>query len=355
MNAFEELLRISAGERDCFTNPPDEARWEKIFRLAERHCILGPLAGGIARLPQEQRPSRQMWLRWLYSVDKIQKNNEKMSVRLAELCAMVSETGMKCCLLKGLSAALNYPDRTVRQSGDIDLWVDGDRKSVLDFAKSRCEVGEVVYHHADAKFFDDVEVELHFTPTWMFNPFLNCRLQNWFGEQKAAQMANVDATIGCAVTTPSFNLVYSVVHIFRHILEQGIGLRQMMDLHYALLSSEKADRDSAMKVIRSLGLAKLCAALMGVLKEAFATEDGCLLCAPDTRKGAVLYRNILRGGNFGLMNPDNRPNEGEGRLGAYFRKTRLQMRFFFTYPRELFWSPAFKLWQYLWRRRNGWL
>lgn len=355
MNAFEELLRIVVGERDHFTNPPSESQWEKIFRLAERHCILGALAGGIAGLPSEQKPSRQLWLRWLYSVDKIQKNNGKMAARLSDLCGMVSSSPFKCCLLKGLSTALAYPDRSVRQSGDIDLWVDGRRRDVLAWVKQHCEVGQVVYHHADAKFFDDVEVELHFTPSWMFNPFLNCRMQKWFKAQSTVQMGNYSETLGCPVPTPSFSIVYSVIHIFRHVIEQGIGLRQIMDLHYTLLSSTEEERREACRTLKSFGLGRFCASLMWVLEEAFATGKEYLLCTPDSRRGAPLYASILRGGNFGVMNPENRPNKGEGRLGGFFRKTHLQMRFFLEYPRELFWVPAFKLWQYLWRRRHGWL
>lgn len=355
MNAFEELLRIAAGERDCFTASPGDDRWEKIFRLAERHCILGPLAGGIARLPQEQRPPRPLWLRWLYSVDKIEKNNERMKARLAELCGMVSDAGMKCCLLKGLSTSLLYPGQSPRQCGDIDLWVDGCRKDVVAFAKARCEVGEVVYHHADARFFDDVEVELHFTPTWMFNPFLNCRLQRWFESRKGEMMSNRSEQLGCAVPTPYFNIVYSVIHIFRHVLDEGIGLRQMMDLFYILPAASEEDRTAAMKTLSGLGLGKFCGQLMYVLQEAFALDSEYMLATPDPVRGRELYRDVLHGGNFGSMDPRNRPAEGEGRLGRFFRKTRLQMRLFLLFPRELFWAPSFKLWQYLWRRRNGWL
>lgn len=61
--------------------------------------------------------------------------------------------------------------RLLRQSGDIDLWVNGDMDKVIAYARSKgVEVGHIDIKHSDMRFFADTEVEAHFRPSWMYCP-----------------------------------------------------------------------------------------------------------------------------------------------------------------------------------------
>ncbi len=66
----------------------------------------------------------------------------------------------------------------------------------------------------------------------------NRRLQHWFTRMAAEQFAN-EVTIGgrpVAVPTPVFNAVYQLTHIYNHLFYEGIGLRQLLDYHYVMMS-----------------------------------------------------------------------------------------------------------------------
>lgn len=55
-----------------------------------------------------------------------------------------------------------YPSPLRHQSGDIDLWVEGNRGDIYKTLKAKWKVGETVIHHADVEIFKDTLTEIHF-------------------------------------------------------------------------------------------------------------------------------------------------------------------------------------------------
>jgi len=53
-------------------------------------------------------------------------------------------------------------------------------KETIQFAHKNNPKGKSCYHHVDYGLFKDVEVEVHYRPSFLFNPVHNCRLQKWF-------------------------------------------------------------------------------------------------------------------------------------------------------------------------------
>lgn len=80
---------------------------------------------------------------------------------------------------------------------------------------------------------DKTEVELHFQPSYMYNPVTNRRLLAFCRNHRNACAANrvvlEETDRPVAVATDAFNRVYVLQHIMRHLFEEGIGLRQLMD------------------------------------------------------------------------------------------------------------------------------
>ena len=134
------------------------------------------------------------------------------------------------------------------------------------------------------------EVEMHYRPSFLCSPILNMRMQRWFKEQFDICLKN-NCQLGFPVLTPSVNVVYQLVHLYRHVFEGGIGLRQLMDYYFALkvwhndvmeckdlesqgmwsegLGTPVMSKDEVMAVLRSFGMKKFAAAVMWVLNEVF--------------------------------------------------------------------------------------
>lgn len=74
------------------------------------------------------------------------------------------------------------------QSGDIDLWVEGNRGDIYKTLKAKWKVGETVIHYADVEIFEDTLTEIHFTPSFTYSPFLYRKYKKFFKRCAAAHV-----------------------------------------------------------------------------------------------------------------------------------------------------------------------
>lgn len=211
------------------------------------------------------------------------------------------------------------------------------------------------YVNCHAVFFDDVEVEVHFRPTYFFNPFANRRLQEWIQQNKTLQMTSFDDAVGFCYPTIAFNLVFSLIHIYRHVFSEGIGLRQLMDYYYILKHSTEVERKEAFDTLCHLGLGKFVASVMYVQRVVFNIDERLFLYQPNEKEGKILLNVILRGGNFGKYDERNHfvPNEQKWKRGM--NSLKRDVRFLAHYPGEVLWMPLWKTWHWGWRKWNGYL
>lgn len=339
---FIELLQVALGTRDKLSRVPSMREWEGLYDLAEEQAIVGLLLSGLESLPLVQLPPLEVKLQWIGIVQMMEAEYRLHCERAVELTRRFRTVGFKSCVLKGIGFSQYYPEPSKRQCGDIDLWVDGRRKDILQYLRSEYDVGEVKWHHVDLQAFDDVPVEVHIHPGWMYNPFCNRRLQQWFECEKDAQVV-VNEKLGFACATASFDAVFSLVHSFHHLLDEGVGIRHIVDYYYIVRTLSPEQKKETVGLLQRFGLLKYACATMWVLKEVcgFAEED--LLCKANEKEGRFLLDEIMRGGNFGHYRNDNRQRNTLGRYKAVLPH----------YPREVLWMVPWKCWHLCWRALNS--
>lgn len=351
MNEFFELISIAMGHKKEFDKAPSEEEWLRISNAAVKQSLGGVLSEVFYdRIPSEQFPSHRTFMGWMCMQKKTEMNNKRLNERSAEVYRIFKDAGFDCCILKGQAVARYYPKPEERMTGDIDIWVAGDRQKIIDFLRSRYEVTNIVYHHAEVKMYDNDEVEVHFMPSWMYNPDTNRVLQSFFEHNEADQMANMIPELGFAAPDVQFDAVFSMVHIYRHLLEEGVGLRQVMDYYYILRQLGPDAGPWVMEAVDSFRMHRFAGALMYVLQQVFHLEDEYLLCKPDVRAGKFLLDEIMLAGNFGQFDARYRNADDDSRLKRFMRKMRRQSRFILQYPSEVLWFPGYRLWQFLWRK-----
>ena len=336
-NLFIELLQVSLGARDSLTSVPSIQEWVGMLKEAQRQAIVGVLTVGLERLPQEQRPPQQLLLQWIGISQQIETTYFLQCHRAKELTTMFKESGYDSCVLKGICFSQLYPNPPRRQGGDIDLWVKGGRREIVAWLKNRYEVEHMLWHHIDAKIFDDVPTEIHYHPCWMYNPFCNHRLQKWFDAQATEQMV-VDDKLGFGCPSVAFNAVYSLVHSYHHLIEEGLGMRHIIDYYYILKALPVEHHSSVVDLLGRFGLFKLAEAIMWILQDVCGIPSEYLLCKPNEKEGRFLLDEITRGGNFGHYRNDNRLRNSVGRLMALLPH----------YPREVLWVVPWKMWHRCW-------
>lgn len=341
---FIELLQVSLGTRDMLSRVPSAVEWGDLLWEANRQCVVGVFVNGIELLPKEQKPPQKTLLQWIGLAQIIEETCTLQCVRAKELTRLFRQVGHKTCVLKGIGIAQLYPVPSRRQGSDIDLWVGGPRKGMMRWLRTQCKVDHVLWHHVDAKFFAEVETEIHFHPCWLYNPFCNKRLQSWFEQQRLEQM-DVDSDLGFAYPSVQFNVVYSLAHFYHHLIEEGVGLRHVVDYFYIckLYGLKVNDyREETLSVIKRLGLYKLLNAMMWVLQSVCGLPSEYLLCEPNEKEGRFLLDEIKRGGNFGHYRKDNRQRNSAARMFVLLPH----------YPREVLWVVPWKMWHMCWRWLN---
>ena len=370
MNLFFELLQIAVGVRKCLSHTPSAEEWQKLYYMAEKQAVVGVCFSAVKALElQEQRPPAGLFINWLAATTNTQQRNEVMNQRCAELQNMLRQAGFKTCILKGQGAANLYNIkneetlnrsgllRKLRQSGDIDVWVDGGLDRIMKWVNKLSPTNEVNGHHIHFSYFNDAEVELHYIPLNLPNPIKNHLLHKFFTANADKQFANnVQLCTGEIITaaSDSFNIVFLLAHIFHHLFTEGVGLRQCMDYYFLLVNLDRnnAEIEHSLRVVADLGLERFAAALMWVIGRVFGFQQDKMLWTPNEKDGKYLLREIMQSGNFGKQD-DRQKNLYKSKWHSFWIihfKTFCLWRFDHW---AWFWSPIYRIKGKAWQLAHG--
>lgn len=344
---FILLLRFSLNPS---ADVPDLAvvDWNDIWSLSVKHCMEGVVFEGIKRLPQSMMPPREIILKFYARSEQIRKQNHRVNVCCSKVSSKFEEAGFHNCILKGQGLALLYSNPYSRTPGDIDIWLDGGRKSVFGYVK-RIFPGETIrYHHIDFPVFKDVPVEVHFVPSYSRCPWHNSRMRGWFRQMSAEQYSHTvclpDDAGHIPVPTIAFNRIYLLSHIYRHLFSEGIGLRQLADYYLVLRQGISAeDETSERRLLRRLGLLRFAGATMWVMQYVFGLDRKYMIVNPNETEGRFLLEEIMIAGNFGKHDTRLGQTANEGKLRRNLRMTFRNIRFIKHYPLEALCEPVFRM------------
>lgn len=374
-NLFFELIQVAIGVRSCLSLTPNESEWEDLYAMAQKQSLIGVCFAGIQRLGADADEGftrigmgEMLYLTWMGMTAKIQQKNEVVNRQCVLLGERLKAEGYRYCILKGQGVGLLYAGhlRGLRQSGDIDVWIDGGVDAVVTLAESMGQKAEVTEQHVHLDVFEETEVEAHFTPSMLRNPMANRRLQKLFKEQANACFENkvslmgmsMDGKEGKTICVPivEFNLMYLLIHIYRHLFGEGVGLRQLMDYYWALYRSPlKGVNPDSHKNLKSLGLYDFAGAVMYVLREVFGMERSLMLCEPNERHGKFLLNEIMIAGNMGHHDERLKEADRSTRWKRFWMMNKHNMRLISYYPAETLWAPFTRVKIWAWRKRKGYL
>ena len=362
---FFDFLRFCIGSAKEIPASVKDADWKVLYVIAKKQALLGVLFYGIRRLPKELAPEQKLLMQWMVMAEMIRKQNIRLFQDSVKVCKNFENKGFANCILKGQGNALLYPDPYMRTPGDIDIYLAGGRKRVMQYINKVCPNQVMRYHHVDFPVMKTA-IEVHFTPSYMFFPIHNSRMQKWFKEVMDLQCSNVvtlpDGYGEITVPTTSFNVVYILSHLYRHVFTEGIGLRQLLDYYFVVMmwhtdltnltDSDSADLAALQRELKRLGLWKFAGAVMYVLHEVFGLEEDMMIVSINEKEGMFLLDEIMRGGNFGQYDDRLGDKTGEGKVHRYFRMSLRNMRFVRHYPSEVLCEPLFRTWFWTWKKLN---
>lgn len=358
---FFMLLRLAIGSSEIIPHIEKE-EWRAIYEISQKQSLLGLVFDGIQKMSDAAKTKGEtmkmdidLLMTWMGKCRQIERRNRLLDATVAKVSSWLQNKGFRSCILKGQGNAMMYPFPFHRTSGDIDVWIDGMPSDVIRFVHSVAPAEKACYHHIDFPPINGIPVELHYRPSYLHNPLHNHRLQRFFSEHADGQFSNVvdlgDGTV--AVPAFAFNVVYQLVHIYNHLFQKGIGLRQIIDYYFVIdkwHTDDSTAKTALQNKLNSLGLCKFAGAVMYVLQEVLGLPDEKMITTADTVRGRLLLEEILQGGDFGQS--DVRYVSGHGFFRHNLQRLCRDWRLARCYPAEALSEPFFRIWHFLWRLKN---
>ena len=410
---FFDFLRFCIGSAKEIPSSLKEADWKELYRIAQKQCLVGILFDGIQKLPPaEVGVSKDLLLQWMLQCQMLEKANVRLNDAAIQVSEWFRKKGFRTCILKGQGNALLYPNGLHRTPGDIDIWVEGSDKRVISFVRSISPHEKACYHHIEFPSYKGVEVEVHYRPSFLLCFWHNRKLQKYYERVKEEQFSH-RVMLGeqgeIAIPTVEFNLIFQLTHIYAHLMNEGIGLRQLLDYYYVLCDFYKVYQKSSkitpslftlkegstshpdpltlrgeggnrptrcseplrskdggpskvspdcagwdrlgvvQKELKELGLWKFAGAIMYIMQEVFGMPASRLIVPPNEKYGKFVLNEVLEAGNFGKH--DERNRFGKSKLGHNLQRVYRDIRLVRYFPAEALCEPIFRIWHFFWRLR----
>lgn len=397
---FFELIKVSIGTAGCLSHTPSADEWGRLYDMAKKQSLVGVCFAGVQKLVgQQQEPPEMLYLTWMGMAAKIQQRNEVVNRQCVDLQARLAADGFRSYIMKGQAVASLYKVSEgfkfqkvsggsindnisnnsnlsqLRQSGDIDIYLEGGFEKVNEYVQRTYptkEINELEIHYPC---FPDIEVEIHFKPFVMDSPkdgilqkfFESCKEENFcnrislgFTSTSSLQAPGFQEVSGdrleiCAPTL-KFNLVHQLVHVHHHLFYEGVGMRQLMDYYFVVKHEMEVEKGSDVQkvreVVKSLGLERFASALMWVLGHVFGLPEEQMPWKPNEKDGRFLLEEIMQSGNFG--------KQDERQRGLYDSKWNsfwmVHMKTFRMWRFDHWawlWSPIWRIKGFVWRKLKG--
>lgn len=302
------LLRMALWGKDYASADATEIEWKEVLQLAKDQCVMGIVADSFQLLDECQSQGLDK-LRWLGYVIQLERKNSELNSLVVKLFGKFLSMGLAPVLMKGQAFATNYPVPLHRQCGDIDIYF----KERTDCEKAVCwaeKVDKVAAESSDNKrerkhftfSIGDNVVELHYFMCLFENAKLQHRLQeiiDWEFAKTKPFCVDID---GKRIETvpPTLSVLHQVLHITRHLLEAGIGLRQICDLAvYLDRNHEAVDSGRLNGYLEELQLMDTAKALGYIMAEHLGLQRDFVPFGADGKYVDFIFEEVFEGGNFG--------------------------------------------------------
>ena len=276
--------------------------FSEVLQTARVQALTGVASEGLSDLPDEAVPAEVMREWQIETLAIIRKNAALLSAQ-SVLLAHCRALEVPAVILKGFSAAAAYPTPDLRASGDVDILVPQKRLpelcTLLESEGYERVEGLDEHHVAYAK--DGVMLELHFKIPGMPEGPAGERLGAAFADLfERAETAELEGE-RFPVPAPRHQALILLLHIAKHLLDGGVGLRQVLDLALFADRHREVFDGAFLALLRECGLYRFAVALFaGCVQYLHLPREAAPWCeGADPATVETLFADFLTGANFG--------------------------------------------------------
>lgn len=284
---------LSGKEADC------------ILRMAEHQAVSGLVIDALIRhgikLPQN------LVFESVALQAQIQQANLQINNGLKRLVGLLNERHIDYVVVKGQTVAAHYPNPLLRQSGDIDYYCDAE-----NYPKSQQAIREAWGIEADEQDsehhvhydYKGITYEGHFALTSLYSKRNTLYWQQLLDSDKGSEVI-VDGSL-IRTLSPTLHTLFVFLHLYSHLMELGVGLRQFCDLAVMLhVCKNDIDQQVLKEHLQTLGMTKAYKACGSILVDCLGLPANGFpfsLSEADRRYGKKILDVVFYRGNMGHYN-----------------------------------------------------
>ncbi len=301
-----ELIQVTFGYRLQLSKQLSLEKWSEVYEQADKQAIVGIVFEGVQKLPKEQWPPQSVLLEWIGQTEEIRQQNRKVNAVLKELATLFNANNIRYAVVKGQIVGNYYSEPELRQAGDIDYYVEEtDFERAKQLIESIWDVSfeETEGHHHVEFEYKGILFEQHHTLIKLYDKEKN---RYWESLMREPYGAMEIEGVPVSVLSPTLHSLYIFLHLYHHLLELGIGLRQFCDWAAILHTYNRSiNHDAIRKHLEVFGMVKAyraCGRLLidylGLPEDEFTYE----LKSSDKRYAKRILDVVMYRGNMGHYN-----------------------------------------------------
>ncbi|MEN5058405.1 nucleotidyltransferase domain-containing protein [Sphingobacterium kitahiroshimense] len=246
------LWNKQGSESDFF--PLSEKEWTAVLEAARKQTVAGIVYSGLQRLSAQSLPSHAIRIKCMVVMDRIERFNDRQIQQIAEQYTFFKERGLYPILLKGQGVAASYLSPDHRMCGDVD-WCFEKSDQYASAQLLLCQMGASVatVHGEPVYQWKETEIDLHSSLFDVHNPLSKAILRRFRNSFPDTTVRIGDQDI--VVLAPLLQVIQVTLHILKHSLSFGLGLRQFCDLACLYHQYGKSlDGEQLRQIYRKLGI-----------------------------------------------------------------------------------------------------
>ncbi len=339
---YLEFLKYSVSEDACVPEGTETIDWHDYCDFCYRQGISGIVYDGIDRC----RPNilEDDLLDWFSDLELVRSKNKQLNEQSIKITKYFQKKGFRSCILKGQANAMMYPKPELRTSGDIDIWLDGNTKDIINLILFDHPEAKYGIHHIQFLIEEDVSVEVHYQPIYLPNMIYQRRLKGYLDsvreEQFQTQISLDGSNDKVGRLSDSFNAVFMMLHMYKHCFSSRNNFKQLVDYYYLLKRGfSETEKKKIVKQFKNLGVNRYAAGVMWILQEILGLEKKYILGCVDTRFGKVLLNDVLTYGEE--RNPSKVP--------YLVKRVKDNLHLLQFFPMAVMIDPIYLIWHQWWK------
>ena len=244
-----ELLKCSITNTTPYI-PSEDLDWDVVFKYATMHRILPVLYFSIQKLPDEvkMKISKIKHYELAYKSNLVDDANRENEISI--ITKVLSENSIDYILLKGTVTKHFYPDTSMRMMSDVDiLYKNAEAKYIKKLLENKGYTQTKSTPKDDMYLSSNQLVKVEMQQSLLddgFTEWLKYLDTIWDRCEKKSENEYI--------MTPEDFYIYHIVHMAKHFINGGIGLRHVLDTWVIKNHYSEIDQEYVKGILRELEL-----------------------------------------------------------------------------------------------------